>query len=176
MQLTLIDQAILVHVDEFDRILNGKNVVVALAVDLVDHGRQRGGLARSCGTGNQHQAARFVAEFAHHRRQAELVKGLDLKGDQTKDGSGRAALIEHVGAEAGQALQTEREVEFEAFLETVLLRIGHDAVGQLLGFGRRHLRQIERIQMAVYANLRRRIGSDVEIAAGHLQHSFEQIA
>ena len=45
VQFALVDQAVLVHVHEFDRILDGEDVIVALGIDLVDHGGQRGGLA-----------------------------------------------------------------------------------------------------------------------------------
>src|SRR6266702_4514201 len=48
MQLALVDHAVLVHVDELNRILDGKNVVMALGVDFVDHGRQGGRFTRSC--------------------------------------------------------------------------------------------------------------------------------
>ncbi len=106
---------------------------------------------------------------------SQLVEGLDLERNQAEDGRGGAALVEGVGAEAGQALQTEGEVQLEIFFEAVLLRIGHDAVGQLLGFGRRHLRQVERHQMPVHPNLRRRVGGDVEIASPHLQQPLQQI-
>ncbi len=176
VQLALVDHAILVHVHEFDRVLNGEDVVVTLGVDLVDHGGQRGGLARSGGTRDQHQAARLVAHLADHRRQSQLVERLDLERNQTEDGRSGAALIEDVGAEAGQTFQAEGEVEFEVFLEAVLLRVGHHAVGQLLGFRRRHLRQVQRHQVSVDADLRRRVGGEVKIAASHLQHSFQQIA
>ena len=108
--------------------------------------------------------------------QAQLVERLDLERNDAEHGRGRAALVEEVGAEAGQALQAEGEVEFEILFEAVLLRIGHDAVGELLGLGRRQLRQVERHQVAVHAHLRRRVGGDVQIAARHLQHSFQQIA
>ena len=107
------------------------------------------------GPGYQHQPARLVAQLAHDGGQPQLVEGLDLERDQTENSRGRAALVEGVGAETGQSLQTEGEVKFEVLFEAMLLRVGHDAVGQLLGFGRRHLRQIERYQVAVNANLRR---------------------
>src|SRR6266481_1657517 len=60
MQLALVHQAVLIHVYKFDRILNGEDVIVALGIDLVDHGRQRGWLSRSRGACDQHQPARPV--------------------------------------------------------------------------------------------------------------------
>ena len=72
VQFTLVDHAILVHVHEFDRILNGENVIVPLAVDLVDHGRQRRRFARARRPGHQHQPARLVAQLADHRRQVPV--------------------------------------------------------------------------------------------------------
>ncbi len=150
-------------------------MVVALGVDFVDHGRQRRGLAGPGGAGHQDQSTRLVAKFCDHGGQAQLVKILDFKRNHTEHGRGRAALIENVGTKTSEALQTERKVQFKAFLEAMLLRVGHDRVGKLLGLRRRHLRQVERDQVPVHANLGRRIGGDVEIAAAHLQHPFQQI-
>ena len=61
VQLALVDHAVLVHVNEFDGVLDGKDVIVPFTVDLVDHGRQGGRFARPCRPGYQHQAARLVA-------------------------------------------------------------------------------------------------------------------
>ena len=155
MQLALVDQAVLVHVHEFDRVLDGEDVIVPLGVDLVDHGRERSRLARARGSGHQHQSARLVAQLADHGRQAELVEGLDLERNHAEYGSRSAALVEAVRAETGQALQAKRKVQFEVLFKTVLLRIGHDAVGELLGLSRRQLRQVERHQVPVHAHLRR---------------------
>ena len=74
MHLALVHQAILVRVDEFDRVLDGDDVLVAVAVDLVDHGRQRGGFAGSGRAGDQDQAARLVAHPGDHRRKVQLLK------------------------------------------------------------------------------------------------------
>ena len=87
VHFALVDQAVLVHVHEFDRVLDGQDVVVALAVDLVDHRGQRGGFAGAGRPGDQHQSARLVAQLADHRRQSQLVEGLDLEGNDTKHGA-----------------------------------------------------------------------------------------
>ena len=74
VQFALVDQAIFVHVHEFDWVLDGEDVIVPLGIDLVDHGRQSGGFAGSRRSGNQHQSTGFVAELAHNRRKAKLVE------------------------------------------------------------------------------------------------------
>ena len=175
MHFALIDHAILIHVHELDRVLDSEDVVVPLGIDLVNHGGERSGFARSGRAGDQHQAARLVAHLAHNRWKSQLVKRLDLEGNQTKDGRSRTPLVEYVGAETGQTFQSEREIQLQILFETMLLRIGHNAVGQLFGLGRRHLRQVQRHQVPVHADLRRRIRSKVKIASRHLQHSFQQI-
>src|SRR5262249_25912567 len=117
--------------------------------------------ARSSWSSDQYESARLVAKLTDDRRQTKLVKILDLERNDAEHGRRRTTLIEYVRAETGQSLQAEREVELEAFFKAVLLRVGHDAVGQLLGFSRRHLRQVERHQVPVDTNLRRRIGGNV---------------
>src|SRR5438128_9588872 len=99
--------------EELDRVFDGDDVLMALAVDLVDHRGQRGRLARAGGSGDEHQAARFVADLFDHSREAKLLESEDLVGDLAVDGGGRAALVEDVGPEAGQPLDTERDVELE---------------------------------------------------------------
>ena len=86
-------------------------------------------------------------------------KRADLFGNQPVDGADRAALVEHVAAEARQPLDAEREVELQRLLEALLLRVGEHAVDELLGLGRRQLRQRQPLQLAVHADLRRRVRS-----------------
>jgi hypothetical protein len=56
----LVDQALLALVHEFDRVLDGQDVAVLVFVDVVDHRRQRGRLARAGRAGDQHDAARLL--------------------------------------------------------------------------------------------------------------------
>src|SRR5207249_4036113 len=99
----------------------------------------------------------------------------DLVRDLAVDGGGSAALIEDVRAEAGQPFDAEGEVELERFLETVFLRIGENGVGELLRLRRRHRRNVERHELAVDANLRRRVGGDVKVGATALDHGLEKL-
>ena len=72
-QLALVDEAALVGVQELDRVLDRHDVLVAGLVDLVDHSRQRGRLARAGGPGDEHEAARLARELVHDRGEPELV-------------------------------------------------------------------------------------------------------
>ena len=40
VNLTLVDQAVLVRMHELDRVFDGDDMFVSLAVDLIEHGRQ----------------------------------------------------------------------------------------------------------------------------------------
>ena len=104
------------------------------------------------------------------------VEALDLPGNGTKNGADGAALIEHVAAKARQVLKSEGKVQLQVFLEAVLLRVGQHAVGQRLRVGGRQGRHIQGPQVSVNADARRAIRGDVEVAASHLDHFFQQFA
>ena len=87
VHLALVDEAALVLVDVLDRILDREDVLVPLAVDLVDHRRERRRLAAAGRTGDEHEAARPLGERREHRRQPELVEAPDLLGNQPVDGA-----------------------------------------------------------------------------------------
>ena len=173
VQLALVDDALLVAVQVLDRVLDGDDVLGALAVHFVQHRGERGRLAGPGRAGDQHQAARLLADLLHHRRQAELAEAADLVGDLPEGGGDRAALVEDVRPEARQPLDAEREVELEILFQAVLLIVRQDRVGDLLGLGRGERREIERLEHAVDANLRRGVGRDVEIRPALLDHRLQ---
>ena len=109
-------------------------------------------------------------------RQAQRVETLDLPWNGPEHRAHRAALIEHVAAEARQVLQAERKVQLQIFFEAVLLRVGQHAVRQRLGVRCRQRRHVQRPQLAVHAHARRAVGRDVQVAAAHLDHLFQQFA
>ena len=175
VQLALVDQAVLVLVHEFDGVFDGDDVFMALAVDLVDHRRQCGGFTRAGRAGHQNESAGLFAKLGDYRRQAQLRERLDLESDHAKHRGGGPALIKKIATEARQPFQSEREVEFQIFFEAMLLGIGEHAVSELLGLGRRQRRHVQRVQVPVHPDLRRRVGGNVQIAATHLQHLAKQI-
>ena len=61
--LALVDQALLIVVNELDRIFDRNDVVLAVSVDVIDHRRERGRFSRSCGPGDEHEAFLQLAEL-----------------------------------------------------------------------------------------------------------------
>src|SRR5271165_2122994 len=129
VHFALVHQALFVIVEKLDGVLNGDHVLFTFAVDLVQHGSEGGGFARAGWTGHQHKAARLVAQSTHNVGQAQRVETLDFPGNGAKNSAHRAALIETVATEAREVFQAEGKVQFEVFLEAMLLCVGEYAVG-----------------------------------------------
>ena len=135
-ELALVDQALLVPVQELDRVLDRHDVLLARVVDLVDHRRQRGGLARAGGAGHEHEAARLARELVDDRRQAELVDRGQPERDQAEGRADRATLVVGVDAEARVAGDRVGEVELPVGLQALALVAGEDRVDDLARVGR----------------------------------------
>ena len=133
------------------------------AVDLVEHGRQRRRLAAAGRPGDEDEPAGPFGERREDRRQSQILEAFDLFGNQPVDRAHRAALVEHVRAEARDASNPEREVELQRLFEPLLLRVGHDAVRELLRLGRCQIGQLQTPQLAVNTNLRRRVDREVQV-------------
>ena len=71
VQLALVHRALLVVVQELDRILDGQDVIGAFGVDQIDDRRKRRGLARPGRTGHEHDAVLQRRAVGDRRRQAE---------------------------------------------------------------------------------------------------------
>ena len=119
------------------------------------------------------QTAQRGAPPTYRDKDFGLAPGVTLLA--SPDGRDGALLEEHVGAEAGEALDPEAEVQLQALLEAVLLRVGEDAVGELLGLHRVQGRQVQRAQLAVHADLRGRVGGDVKVGGALLDHRLQQL-
>ena len=60
--LALVDDAALVGVEDLDRVLDRDDVLAPRAVDVVDHRRERGRLARAGRAGDEHEAAMLLGQ------------------------------------------------------------------------------------------------------------------
>ena len=84
--LALRDDAAFVPVHELDWILDGEDVVGLVAIDLVDHRRERGRLARAGRTGDEDETARLHRELTQRWRQPELLERPQLLRDVPERG------------------------------------------------------------------------------------------
>src|SRR5262245_47789215 len=104
VELALVDQALLMSVEELDRVLDGDDVELLLDVDPVEHRGERRRLARAGRPRHEDQAPGFLAERLDDRRQTQLPEAQDLVRDLPVYAGHGAALVEVVGPEASEAL------------------------------------------------------------------------
>ena len=134
-ELALVDEALLVPVQELDRVLDRHDVLLARAVDLVDHRGERGGLPRAGRARDEDEAARPARELVDGGRQAELVDARHPERDQAERRPDRSPLVVGVYAEAGVARDRVGEVELPVRLQTLALVAREDRVDDLAGVG-----------------------------------------
>ncbi|MNY23757.1 hypothetical protein D3C86_1574350 [compost metagenome] len=175
VHLALVDQALLRLVDEFDRVLDGEDVVVLVAVDVVDHRRQRGRLARAGGAGDQHQAARHVGNLLEHLAHAEVFHAQHARGNGPEHRAGTAVLVERVDPEARHAGHLEGEVGLEELLEVLALLVVHDVVDQRMHLLVLHRRQVDAAHVAIDADHRRQTGGEVQVRCALLGAEGQQL-
>src|SRR5207302_2246921 len=86
VDFALIHKALLMIVKKFDGILDGDHMLFAFAVNLVQHGGERGGLTRARWPGDEDKPAWLVAQAFDNERQSESVKTFDFPRNRTEDG------------------------------------------------------------------------------------------
>jgi hypothetical protein len=108
-------------VDELDRVLDRDDVLLAPAVDRVDH---RGEGRRLTGAGrarDEHETAVLVGEAAHSVRETELREARNLLRDEAEGERDRASLPIAVHAEAPEPLGQIGRVELGRDVEVLAL-------------------------------------------------------
>ena len=128
--LTLVDDAIAIGMEDLDRILDRDDVLVPCAVDVVDHRREARRLPGACRTRDEDQAAVLVGEPTDAGRQAQLLETRDVARDDAERERDRAALPIDVDAEARQPVGGVRNVEVSGLVE-LLETLRYDARNRL---------------------------------------------
>ena len=80
-QFPLVDRRLLVRVVELDRVFDRDDMVVEVLVDVVDHRRQRGGLAGARRPRDQDQSRGAACTIGQHRRRAQVLEVHQLHGN-----------------------------------------------------------------------------------------------
>jgi hypothetical protein len=152
---------------ELDRVLDGDDVLGLGCVDAVDHGRERRRLARAGRPGDEDDSALLVGELTDHRRELQLLDGLDLVRDGAQDERRRAALVKGVHAKTREARHREGEVHLVLGLELAAQGVALDqAVDDPAGdLGRERFRVGHGLEPPVDANHRRRGHLEVQVGA-----------
>ncbi|MNL47276.1 hypothetical protein D3C87_1700560 [compost metagenome] len=158
MDFTLIDQAFARFVDELDRVFDGEDVVMAMVVQVIDHRRQRGGLAGTGRAGDQHQAARRLGYLAEHLAHAQFIHGQDSGRDRAEHRARAATLVERVDPKTRHAGHIKGKVGFQVFFEVDALGVVHDVVDQRLHLLVVQCRQIDPPYIAINPDHRRQAG------------------
>src|SRR6218665_535784 len=171
----LVDQAFLGLVHEFDRVFHRQDMAVLGFVQEIDHGRQRGRLARAGGAGHQHQPARLERQVGEDPRGVELLERQDFARNRAEHGGHAAVLGEGVDAKARQAFDFKREVDLQKFLIDFALGVAHDVVHHGM-----HRLVVERIDVdaphvAVDPDHRRQTSRKVQIRRLVLDAECEQL-
>ena len=173
--LALVDDAALVPVQELDRILDREDVLGAVAVDPVEQRRERGRLAGAGRAGDEHEAARLLAEVVELLGHPQLVERADPGGDLAERGADALALEVRVDAEAREARHGVREVELAPRLELLLLLGREDPVDEGARLVRGELLRVrEALELPVHPHHRRRADREVEVGGVVLDHPGEQ--
>ena len=174
--LALVDDAALVAVHELDRVLDREDVIGAVAVDLVDHRRERRRLTGAGRARDEDEAARLHRQLGERARQVQLLERLQLLRDDAEGGAERLALEVDVDAEAGEAGNRMRGVDLPLDLELLLLLRREDAVEQLLGvLGGQHGSAVEALELTADADRRRRPHREVEVGGAPRDHRLEEV-
>src|SRR5260370_5056840 len=174
MNFALIHKALLVIVKKLDGVLDGDHMLFTFAVNLVEHGGERGGLTGASWSGHEDESTGLVAQALYDERQSESIEAFDFPRNRTEDGAYGSPLIENIAAEARQVFQTEGEVQLQVLFEAVFLRVRQNAISKRLGVRCRQRRHVERPEPPVNAHARRAVRRDVEVAASHLDRLLPQ--
>src|ERR671912_1326653 len=131
VDLTLVDDALLVFVQELYGVLNAHDVLVPSSIDLVDHGGEGGRFAASRRACNKDEPTRLLGKFLYGLWQPELADALYLAGDGTESRANSSPLEVDVDPEAGATGQCVAEVELPLVLQSLALVVGEEVVDQV---------------------------------------------
>jgi hypothetical protein len=154
--------------------LRRSDVAVLSFVDVVDHRRQSGGLARSGGAGHQHQAARKLRDVLENGRRLQFLQGEHLGRNGPQHHAGAAVLHEGVDPEARQIRDREREVDLQILFVKLALTVVHDVVDHRMHVLVLHRRQVDAPHVAMDANHGRKAGRKMQVGSVVLYAESEE--
>ena len=174
VQLALVDHALLVPEQIFDRVFDRQDVTGAVRVAVIDHRRQRRRLAGAGGTGDHDEPALLHDEVEQHRRQPQLLEGGDVAAHVADDERDRPALAEDVDPEVADVRIEVREIHLVLGLEGLRLLVGHELVGDAAHRVEVHRPIRQRRDDAVDLHVDRRAARNEQVGRLAVRHHLEQ--
>jgi hypothetical protein len=144
-------------------ILDGEDVAIRIFIDMIDHRRQGGRLARAGRPGDQHDASRIIGDVLEDLRAVEFFERQHLRRNRPEYGPGAAILDEGVDPETRQIGNLEREIAFPRVLVLLALNVAHDVVHHGVHVLVLHRRQVDPPHVAVDPDDRWQARRQVEV-------------
>ena len=132
VNLALRDVAAARGNDVFDRILEGDDMVVAVAVYFIDQRGERRAFAAAHGAGDKHQAVVVLGQKFDLLGKPEFIHRADMIADDAKYKVTADALANDAGAESADAGGI-RKIHIATCSELFLLRGREEAHGESVG-------------------------------------------
>ena len=180
VQLALMHGALLVRMQELDRILDGEDVLGARLVDQVDDGSQRGRFAGPRWTGDEHDAVLELGAVGDGGRQAELGDRRNARRNHAHDNRKSPALAEDVDAETASFRQHIRQIGGAAVFQRPqhYLVVPDQVVGNARGVFISQRRQpvdldLDELAVAFYLRRPSRREDQVADAAANVKHRLD---
>src|SRR5450759_4584403 len=173
--LALVDDALLVQVEELDRVLDGDDVLFPGGIYQVHDGGEGGGLALAGRAGHQDEPPGQPRELLDDHRQHQLFDRLYPVGDDPESRADAVPLEVGVHAEACAAGDRVGKVELQVGLEGLALAGGEDAVHHLTSVIAGQLRHVHALQHTVDPEHRRHAYRDVQVGSAPLDHFLQHL-
>lgn len=122
----LVDQALIILVEELDRVLDRDDMPRSMTVDIPDHRRQCCRFSTARRTGHQDHPSRFHRQLLNDRRKIQLVNRLDFEWDDPKDRAHHSPLLKQVGSKPPQSWNPIAEVQFPMLYKLLSLQLRGD--------------------------------------------------
>ena len=161
--------------DELNGLFDRDDVAREVRVDVVNQRRKRRGLSRTCGAGDQHEAAAHVAKFLHDRRDAELFERHDFRGNQTEHAAEAVGLLQVIAAEARRLVHLVGEIEIAGFHKASPAIRPRDFAHHVGHFLLRERFVANRHDGSVLANLRRLALTEVKVGGASFHENVEKL-
>ena len=168
------DNAFIVAVQIFNRVLDRYNVDRCVIVHMVDHRRQQSRFSAPRRSGHQNEPPFLHGDIEDDHRKVQLAERRDFRADGAYRERGGPALAKRVDPEPPDAFKPDGEIQFVFFLEDPGLLLAHKGGEDLIDVlhcKRFHLRAEKR---AVYAKHRRRTRAQMNIRGAFVHHHFKQ--